>query len=163
MATTTPALIRDRVSAVIKALVPIAHAGDGFVEDRAQYAGDYREFAKALGPGVFRRFQARDAGIIGLPEVSDMVTEELQVTIEVLVGYGQDHRAGGDAFLRDRLIHDDWQQINFAVGWCGRSNFPAGSAYDCCWRGGNPKRIERVDGLDVLVIENTYSFHQARS
>lgn len=167
MATTTPALIRDRASEVIKALAPPAIAGSRFREDRAEYGGDFRAWARGAGGAAFRRYQVRDIGYVGLPAISNMDNEELRCKLEVVVAYPQDHRAGAAAaYDRDALIDQDWDAINFAIGWCGRGNFPAGSAYDACWMPGTDdetKSIERDEGVDFLVLTLTYSYHRARS
>ena len=166
MSTTTGTLIRDRASAVIKALVPQSLSGDRFVEHRAELDGDFREYVKGHPDSAWRRYQVRDEGTSTIPEVSNTDVEETMLDLEVVVAYRQDHRAGGGAaYRRDAVIDEDYRKINFAIGWCGRSNFPAGSAYDACWRGGEPKQIERDDenGIDFLVMTLRYSYQLART
>lgn len=164
MTTTTIALIRDRASALITALTPTLLSGDRFQESRHEYGGDIRAWARAHVPGCLRRHSVRVLESFGtLPEVSNVNDEQVRRTLETVVCYGQTHRYGDQAALdRDDVIDSDWKQIDKAIGMYSRANFSAGSAYDCCWVDGE-REIERDDGVDFLVLRNTYLFYQDRS
>lgn len=171
MSTTTVDLIRDRAAQLVAALVPMSHAGDAFVLDPGEDGADFRARARRA-PACFRWTQVRETSTSSIPEVSDQTVEETFCTLEVIVAYPANHRTGdGAAYRRDAVIRQDYVRINKLLGWCGRANFPAGSAYDACWRGagepggGVPMVVERaVEGappVDFLVMRFTYSFQLA--
>ena len=161
--TTTVAQIRDRASDLITALTPTVMSNDRFLESRHEYKGDIRVWARANPHACRRRFSVRAVPLETVPEVSNVTTEQVRSTFETVVCYAQDHRDGEQGALdRDDVIDSDFRQIDKVIGLYSRANFPAGSAYDACWTG-REFEIERDEGVDFLVLRNTYMFYQDRS
>jgi hypothetical protein len=162
MATTTVALVRDRIAALITAMTPTSLASDTFRNYRYESDGEIRPWA--LGnPGCLRRFSVRQVPGDRVPLVSNVNQEQVRITIEIVVCYPQSHRYGDTAALgRDDVIRADSLQIDKATGMYGRANFASGSAYDACWVDGEVD-VEQDEGVDFLVLKHTYLIYQSRS
>lgn len=161
--TTTEGAIRDRIAAVITALTPASLAGDLFRETRDEYDADFTGWALANAPGSLRRFQVRSLQTDEPPVVSNTDVEERLVTFEIKIAYPQTHRYGSDAGRdRDDVITADFHQIDYAIGMAGRSNFPAGSTYDCCWTAMEREDDRENPAVHFLVMRQTYRFKLAR-
>lgn len=158
MALSTASAIRDRVRAVIALVDPVNLTGTRFRDSRSELKGDFRVWAEANPAGCLRRYQVRDTGDADLPVVSNTDMESRIVEFEILLAYPQTNRAGADNALdRDDVIDEDWREINFNVGLCGRGNFF--QTHDCTPLGAT-KEIERGDVVDFLVIRARYEFIQ---
>lgn len=162
---TTAAAIRDRIYTVIEALTPLVLSNDKFRRYRDEGDGDFRAWAEANKDGNFRRFQVRSTGHDEPPAISNLDVERRFVTFEIVVAYPQTGRAGSPAATkRDDMMRSDFRQIDYAIGMCGRANFQSPHP-DCTWDMGlGPAGVmetERADGIDFVVITNTYSFYQS--
>ena len=161
MALTTAEAIRDRVRTLVGWVDPVSLTSTRFRDSRSELKGDFREWAEKSVPGCFRRFQARNVGNDEPPAVSNMSFEERRLTLEIVIAYPQDHRAGpGNALDRDDLIEQDWVEIDTNIGITGRGNF--GSTYDCTPIGCT-KEIERGGVVDFLVIRAEFLYLRALS
>ena len=159
MALSTVADIRDRVRTLIAQVDPVSLTDRRFRDGRHEYGADFRAWAEKNVPGSFRRYQVRNVGTEDIPEVTNMDFREQRLTLEILVAYPQDHRAGRDnAMDRDDLIEEDWDYIDFNIGLCGRGNFY--TTHDCTPLGAT-KEIERGAVCDFLVIRAEYLFKRA--
>jgi hypothetical protein len=156
-AVTTVDLIRDRIIALIHALVPTSLVRDRFRVYRDE-AEDFIAWAQATKAGALRRFQVVDTFDDAGAATSDTLVEERVATFEILVAYPQTARAGSEAGRdRVRMMREDQQQLENAVGLRGYGNF-AGSYPNASWTEGTAAREVR-DGVDVLVIRQTMRFY----
>lgn len=157
MSTATPESIRDRSIVVIEYIDPVYLSGDRFRRWRNEGKGDFRS-SMETAPQL-RRFQVRNVGNDSPPLVSTNSFERRLLTLEIVIAYPQTHRAGSENALdRDDIIEQDWVEIDFNLGICGRGNF-AGS-FDCTPLGCT-KEIERGDVCDFLVIRAEYEYERA--
>ena len=109
-------------------------------------------------PGL-RRFQVRDIGSDEPPAVSNTVYEQRRLSVEILIAYPQDNRAGSDnALSRDNVMDQDWDYIDFNIGMCGRVQFY--TTHDCTPRGCT-KEVERGETCDFMVIRAEYDYLRA--
>ena len=156
-AVTTADAIRDRIIAVIHALVPASLVRDRFRVYRDE-AEDFIEWAQATKAGALRRFQVVDTFDDVGAATSDTLVEERIATFEVLVAYPQTARAGGEAGRdRVRMMREDQQLIEHAIGLRGYGNF-TGAYPNASWTEGAATREVR-DGVDVLVIRQVMRFY----
>ena len=156
-AVTTVDAIRDRIIAVIHALVPTSLVRDRFRVYRDE-AEDFIAWAQATKAGALRRFQVVDTFDDAGAATSDTLVEERVATFEILVAYPQTARAGSEAGRdRVRMMREDQQQLENAVGLRGYGNF-AGEYPNASWTEGTAAREVR-DGVDVLVIRQTMRFY----
>jgi pimeloyl-ACP methyl ester carboxylesterase len=158
---TTAEAIRDRIAALMTAIVPDVLTGDRFREHRNQREADFFKAWEAAPAGALRRFQVRDTGEWGTPEVSNTDHDEKRVTFRIAVAYPQTGRYGADQALdRDDVMRSDQKQIEQAVGLYGRGNFTSPNP-DACWRA-DGYSVERVvgDACDYLVITQTMSYFE---
>ena len=156
-AVTTVDAIRDRIIAVIHALVPTSLVRDRFRVYRDE-AEDFIAWAQATKAGALRRFQVVDTFDDAGAATSDTLVEERVATFEILVAYPQTARAGSEAGRdRVRMMREDQQQLENAVGLRGYGNF-AGDYPNASWTEGTAAREVR-DGVDVLVIRQTMRFY----
>lgn len=163
MATTTPAAIRDRAIAVVKALTPTSLSGDEYIPYRNEGDGDFRAWAETNPPACFRRFQIRTTGGTETPPVSNFDFEEHQVTLQVICAYPQTARYGEDQSLdRDDVMDEDAFQIDKALGMQGGDNFTPATSADACWIGGSPRDREVGDGVDFLILTFVYIYKRTR-
>lgn len=146
--------IRDRILTLIEALTPTSLAGDKFRRYRNEGDGDFHAFAQD-NPQL-RRFQARDTGEDAPPAVSNMITEERELHLDITISYPQTARTGrNNALDRDDVMIEDWKKIDFAIGICGGGNF---SGTNNCTPLGCTKSVERVGKVDFLVIRAQYRY-----
>ena len=161
MSTTTAAAIRDRMIAVISALVPSSLSSDAFIEYPNEATGNFRVWANANPGAAWRSFQVRtilDPTAYHAVEVSNTDLEENYGTFVVTVSYPQDSRAGdGGALRRDDVIDQDRKMIEKAIGLDGAANFTPDTGADATYRGHLPT-VEAGDTCDFLVIRQTMSF-----
>ena len=156
-AVTTADAIRDRIIAVIHALVPTSLVRDRFRVYRDE-AEDFIGWAQATKAGALRRFQVVDTFDDVGAATSDTLVEERIATFEVLVAYPQTARAGGEAGRdRVRMMREDQQLIEHAIGLRGYANF-AGAYPNASWTEGAATREVR-DGVDVLVVRQVMRFY----
>lgn len=121
---TTAAAIRDRIIALIEALIPRELAGDRFVVFRDDDDADFQPWCEANPQAAFRRFQVRDLAPDRPAQVSNMDVEERMVTFTIAIAYPQTARAGRlGARDRDRIRTADRHQIETAIGMRGAANF----------------------------------------
>lgn len=160
MSTTTADAIRDRVIAVISALVPASLPSDRFRPYLNEGDGDFAAFAADNADASWRRFQVRDTGDYSPPAVSNTDVAEDIVTFAIAVAYPQTSRAGAkNALDRDTVMKQDQRLLEQAIGLGGGANF-AGSFPNASWRGSKTAR-RVIAGVDMLVITQTMGFWQA--
>lgn len=161
MATTTADAIRDRIIAVVRALVPVSLVGDEFIPSTNEGNADFVGWAEQYEPGAFRCFQVVEL-VDTTPEVSDAVVALIRTTFRITVAYPHSHRTGAkNALDRYRVMSEDQHKIEYAVGMEGRVNFTPPTYPDACWVEGSATR-ETGDACDFLVIEQTMQFYRAR-
>lgn len=161
MATTTAGLIRDRVITITEYIDPVSLTSTRLRKYRNEGGADFREWAEGNPAGAFRRFQWRDVGEERFGDVSNLDFDARTLTLEGVFAYPQSHRYGGDNALdRDDVLNQDWTEIDYNVGICGRGNF--GSTYDCTPLGCT-KEIEIGDAIDFLVVRAEFRFYKALS
>lgn len=161
MSLATGATIRDRIRDLISYTDPLSLTVTRFRDSRNELKGDFRTDCEANPAGCFRRYQVRNVGDDPDPAVSNCDYEQRELTVEVVIAYPQTNRAGSDnAMDRDDVIEEDWDEINFQIGLCGRANF--GSTNDCTPMGhNNTKTVERGDsGVDFLVVRFSYTYQR---
>lgn len=162
MATTTKSAIRDRMIAVISALVPSSLSDTLFVPYRNEDDGNIKPWCETNPAAALRRFQVRtvvDAAGYKPVAVSNSDLEENYGVFVVTVGYPKNARAGdvdGAALGRDDLIDEDRRMIEKAIGLDGAANFTPATA-DATYREHLPT-IEAGSACDFLVIRQTMSF-----
>jgi len=157
---TTAESIRDRMVAVITALVPKRPAADRFRAHRSERDGDFLEWLEANPAACQRRFQVRDVGDLTQPKVTNTDVEWRELTFRVLVAYPQTHRAGAqNALDRDDMIDNDRAQIEAAIGVAGGANFAAPYPNACHIS----TRVAREGGVgfDVLSVEQRMGFYRS--
>src|SRR5574343_691105 len=114
MGTTTPALIRDRLSTIIQALTPGTLAGTKFLESRDEYGGDFKAWASGHADAALRRFPVRWTGRDEAAAISGIDVEQRRVEFELRVAYPQSHRYGqSGGRSRDDVMAEDFNQIDF--------------------------------------------------
>lgn len=156
--TTTVAIIRDRIAAVITALSPTYLAGDKFRTYQAEGPGDFVAWAEQTIAG-WRRFSVRDLGAESEPRVSDASVEWREAVFEILIAYPHTHRAGEqNALDRDDAMRADQLQIEAAIGQHGGANL-AGIA---TWVA-DGYAVDRLMGLacDFLSIRQRMGFYRS--
>jgi hypothetical protein len=162
MAIATEEAIRDRVIAIIEGLTPSSRpVTPKFLRYRNEGDGNFVRWAEASPAAALRRFQVRDDGRDGIPEVSNTDVEDARLLLIIEIAYPQDSRSGPAAALdRDDTGKADWKKINFAIGICGRANF---SGANDCTPTGAIKRVEQRNGIDLVVIEAGFRFYRSTS
>jgi hypothetical protein len=151
--------IRDRVIALIEALVPSLLSSDRFRSARNEYGADFQSWADQNPAAAWRRFQVREVGDDAPPEVSSITEERVRLQLELVVAYPQGHRAGPrNAMDRDDAINADWKLINAAIGMYGRANFSG--AHDCTPLGATKTR-DAGQKVDFLVVRAQYEYQRA--
>jgi hypothetical protein len=161
MATSTAAVIRDRVRTLIAQVDPVSFTGTRFRDWRYEGTADFRDAMEKLSAGAFRRYYVRNVGNDEPPAVSNMSFEERRLTLEILIAYPATHCYGADnAMDRDDIIEEDWVEIDFQIGLCSRANF--GDSSDCTPLGCT-KEIERGGACDILVIRAEYLYQRVLS
>lgn len=159
MATSTPSAIINRLLTIIEAVDPVSLTSTRFRRWRNEGKADFRDAAEKLGGAALRRVQVRDIGSDEPPAVSNTVYEQRRLSVEILIAYPQDNRAGSaNALDRDNVIDQDWDYIDFNIGLCGRVNFY--TTHDCTPLGCT-KEIERGQTCDFLVIRAEYYYFRA--
>lgn len=152
----TAAAIRDRIIALISAIVPDTLPNDRFRANRNEADAAFVTWAEGNADGAHRRFQVRDDGTEEPPEATNTDVDLRHVTFVIRVAYPQTGRYGaGQALSRDDVIAQDWRRINGLVGIYGRSNFD--DAHDCTPLGAE-REIEIGTSVDFLVIRVRVSF-----
>jgi hypothetical protein len=159
MATSTPSAIRDQVRTVLSQVDPVSLTSTRFRDFRNEGKADFREAMEKNPAASLRRYQVRNIGNDEPPEVSNTVFETRRLTLEIVIAYPQDNRAGRDnAMDRDDIIDEDWDYIDFNIGLCGRVNFSG--TYDCTPLGCT-KEIEIGETCDFMVIRAEYLYNRA--
>jgi hypothetical protein len=154
--------IRDRIRTVIEYIDPVSDYGVKFRRYRAENGVQFRDAMEAASNACLRRFHVRNVSAEDLPTVSNIDFAEYQLDLEIEVAYPQTNRFGPDGALdREDVIDQDWKEIDYNIGICGRGNF-AGT-YDCTPIGCTPKDIEEGEGVDFLVFRASYIYKRALS
>ena len=124
MSTTTVAAIRDRMIALVRALVPTVESGTKFVPYREQL--DFRSWAEAHPDACLRRFSIATRGQVSPPEVTNTDVERVWVEMEAVVAYPVNSRFGERALasLHD-VIASDLQQMEHRIGTNGYALYAA--------------------------------------
>jgi hypothetical protein len=157
----TAEAIRDQILTLIEGITPTSLSGDKFRRYRNEGGADFEEWANRQPTAAFRRVQARQVGEDEPPTVSNTTTEEVKLTIQILVAYSQNARAGStNALDRDDAINKDWKSINAKVGIYGRGNFS--STNDCTPRGAT-MTMERGNGIDMMTILAVFTYQRSIS
>ncbi len=158
--TTTSELVRDRIYTVIEALTPEADARVKFRRYRNEGGANFKAWASDNAAACRRRFQVRDTGEYGQPEVSNTTVDEEIVTFAILVAYPQTSRDGkGAAMDRDDTYDLDKHQIIKAISGAGRANFAWPYPEACPLNPFSPDRDEG-NGVDFLEIQITMVFYR---
>lgn len=153
----TAAAIRDRITALISAILPTADERTPFRAHRNEGRADFTAWAEANAAGAHRRFQVRDDGLEEPPEVTNTDVDMRHVTFVVRIAYPQTGRWGKDGALdRDDVIAQDWRKINRSIGIYGRANFTG--SYDCTPLGAD-REMELGDAVDFLIVRARFSFY----
>lgn len=155
----TPSVIRDRVAAIVTALIPAKFTADRFVESREDEDGDFEEYTASSPSAAFRRFQLRDIGDLSSPTMSSVDIESLTIAMRLLVAYPLDHRAGSrNSTARHALITDDASLIVRAIGLNARAAFFG--AHDAVWIAGNAERA-LGETCDFLIVNQTMQYYRS--
>jgi hypothetical protein len=159
--TTTADALRDKIAALIKALVPTYLAGDLFREFRDEADADMIAYAKARPNAAWRLYQVRHTGGDRAPESSNSDVEAHFATFEITVAYSQTGRAGAAAARdRDKLIADDQHLIQHAIGMAGYANFTGAANPNASWLDDEIPERTREGGVDFLILRTTYRFYR---
>ena len=161
MGTTTSIAIRDRVIAVIGVLTPTSPLNAAFHAYRNESA-DFVSFSEDNPDSALRRFQVRESGFRPAWLVSNTDVAEELTTLTVLVAYPQNSRAGkANTMDRDRIMYEDSQSIEQAIGLNGAANFTSAFGADASVRVSQvDARISR-DACEYLSITVTYGYYRA--
>lgn len=159
---TTESAIRDRISALIAALVPSQFPADRFVPYLNEGAGDFSEWAEAHAAGAFRRFQVRDTGAFEPPRISNTDVEARELELQILIAYPQTHRAGAlNALDRDDMLLADAHQIDRAIGMAGRANF-VDPHPNAAWLSGSIRRLSTAEGgVDFMLLQQRMHYYRS--
>lgn len=163
MSTTTAEAIRDRIITVISALTPTSQAGTGFRAYRNEGDANFETWCEANPAQAFRRFQVRDTGSDGSPDVSNTDVEQRTVAYTLTVAYPQNNRTGkGAALDRDDVMRTDRLQIEKAIGMLGQANFAAPYP-SATWRFEDWDVIRTSGaGVDFVAVSVGYQYYLAR-
>lgn len=161
---TTADAIRDRVIALISAVVPTKLAADRFKAFQPEGDGDFVAWCQSKPDAAFRRFLVRDLDAVDRhPRVSNTDVEEHFVTLEIAIAYPQTARTGPKLALgRDDVSTSDRHQIEQQVGVNGYGNFVGATFPNATPLPDDdpaPRRV-KLDGCDLLVITQTYRFYR---
>lgn len=149
MALATAEAIRDQVYTLVEALTPTTLATK-FLRYRNELGADFVEWAEKNPAAAFRRFQVREVGEDGEPDVSNSDLEAVETTFEIRIAYPQTHKYGpANAMDRDDVAKQDWKQLKHTLGCDGRANFS--STNDCTPLGATRER-EEGNAVDFSVI-----------
>ncbi len=150
--------IRDRIKALLEALTPTSLTTK-FISARNEEAADFEEWCEKNPAAAFRRFQVREVGEDGEPDVSNTTEEAVETIFEIRIGYPQTHRYGPqNAMDRDDIAKEDWKLIKQTIGANGRSNFSG--SHDCTPLGGERER-ERGGKIDYSVIRVRFRYQRS--
>lgn len=159
MSLATAAAIRDQIYSLIEALTPTSLSADKFRRYRNELGARFEDDMEANPPAALRRFQVREVGDDGEPDVSNTTEEAVETTFEVLIAYPQTHRYGADnAMDRDDVRKQDWKQIKHTLGCDGRANFT--STYDCTPLGATMTR-QAGSACDFSVITARFRYQRS--
>ena len=158
MALSTAANIRDRAIYLIESSTPATLAGDRFRVFRDEVAANFEEWVAVNPASALRRVQVDESMDTEPPAVSNTDTDMRHVTLTVRVAYPHTSRYGANqARDRKRVIDEDWNQINYALGIYGAANFYA--HHDCTPLGATPER-NTGDSSDILIVSARFSFYR---
>lgn len=155
MAVATPETIRNRVAALIEAQTPTSDSGTRFRQSRDEAAADFVTQSESAPTACLRRFQVRNPGTRGIPEVSNHDNSRHELTLRIRVAYPNSHRFGG-ARDRDDVMDEDDRKINYVCGIYGRANFSGSN--DCTPLGIVREDDERGEKVTFMVLTFTCSY-----
>lgn len=112
--TTTIGAVRAALYAQISALTPTALSASPYVAHRDD-AGPLRQWATANAPAAFRRFEIASLGNRAPASVSLPLAELARETLEIVIAYTANNRAGGMRALHD-VVAADLRQIDYHLG-----------------------------------------------
>jgi hypothetical protein len=151
--------IRDRIYALIEALTPTSLSSDKFRRYRNEDGADFQAWAEKNPAAALRRFQVRQAGDDGEPDVSNTTEETVEIEFEILIGYPANHRYGpANGMDRDDVRKQDWKQIKHTIGIDGRGNFSSG--HDCTPLGA-VETLEQGGKIDYSVIRVRFRYQRS--
>lgn len=159
---TTPGAIRNRMVALITAIVPALHAAQRFAQYREQ--SPLADHAEQNPSACLRRFSVRSGGDTSQSLVTDHVVERVEESIVVQVTYPLDWRhngasPGGVQLLGlDDLIASDAKQIEAAIGVPS-----ADSTLKLLATIFRPGEVERETAGPVVILTIRYRVEYARS
>lgn len=159
MALATAESIRDRIYALLEALTPTSLTTDKFRRYRNEDGADFEAWAEGKPTAALRRFQVRQVGDDGEPDVSNTTEEIVEIDLEITIAYPQTHRYGpANGMDRDDVRKQDWKQIKHAIGIDGRANFS--SSHDCTPLGA-VETLERGGKIDYSVIRARFRYQRS--
>jgi hypothetical protein len=155
----TAETIRDQVIVLLEALPPTSLTRDAFRRYRNEEGADFTAWAEKNAAAAFRRFQVRQVGQDGAPDVSNTQFEAVELELEIRIAYPQTARYGAqNAMDRDKVRNQDWERINFAVGIYGRGNF---SGTNDCTPLGAVETREAGGKIDFLVVTARFRYQRS--
>lgn len=150
MALSTAAAIRDRIYALLEAITPASLARDTFRRYRNEDGADFSSWAEKNPAGALRRFQVRQVGDDGEPDVTNTTEEAVEIEFEIRIAYPQTARYGAaNGMDRDDVRKEDWKAIKHLIGLDGRGNFSGTN--DCTPLGATESR-DAGGAVDFSVI-----------
>lgn len=130
MPTTTIKLIREQQQTLVNALTPASHSGVKFRDYSDQQP--FEDWAEATPQGCLRRYAIKDLFSYEDVAVSDMSSEDIRTSLELVIAYPRDARYGlqNEEHMRD-VIREDMHQIDTAIGARGYGDYVSGQSG--CW------------------------------
>lgn len=145
---------------VIEALEPNVLPGSRFRRYRGEGDGDFYAWAEANPESAFRRVDVTHTGAVGVPEVSNCDFEERLTTINVVIAYANDSRAGkNQTRSRNALIASDTDQLVKAIGLYSRANFSYPYP-EACFRDWSSARLTQAN-CTFLSVDVTYLYQRS--
>jgi hypothetical protein len=155
----TAEAIRDRIYALLEALTPTSLSSDKFRRYRNEDGADFPAWAEKNVAAALRRFQVRQVGDDGEPDVSNTTEETVEIDFEITLAYPQTHRYGAaNGMDRDDVRKQDWKQIKHTIGIDGRGNFS--SSHDCTPLGA-VETLEQGGKIDYSVIRARFRYQRS--
>lgn len=162
MSLATAESIRDRIRTVIEYIDPVSDFSVKFRRYRAENGVRFRDAMEAAPAACLRRFHVRNVSTEDLPLVSNIDFAQYQLDLEIEIAYPRTNRFGPDGALdREDVIDQDWKEIDFNIGICGRANF-AGT-FDCTPIGCTPKNVDEGEAVDFLTFRASYLYTRGLS
>lgn len=126
MATTTPAAIRDVITARIEGLTPPTFGANLYRPHRHDRM-DLRAWAAANPAACLRVFAVETRGDTAEVEVTMVTQEQVRETFEIVIAYPESNRFGTLQGLHD-VIASDLRHLDYYAGTTGFSVTPTSNA-----------------------------------